>query len=135
MGFFRARTLPLRLATGAYVAHAGWEKWDSEAGHAAGIHGMAVGAYPQLKDLSPTTFVRLLSAGEMATGVALLTPFVSNRLAGAALTGFAGALLGMYWRTPSLHRPGSPWPTQQGIGISKDVWMLAIGLALVADGS
>jgi hypothetical protein len=40
----------------------------------------------------------------------------------------------MYLRTDSLHKPGSIWPTQQGTGVSKDVWMLGIGLGLLAQG-
>ena len=54
-------------------------------------------------------------------------------MAGAALTGFSGSLLTMYLRTPALHKPGNVWPTQAGTGISKDVWMLGIGLGLMAD--
>jgi hypothetical protein len=76
----------------------------------------------------------MLSAGELAVGAALLTPFVPPALAGAALTGFSGALVAMYLRTDDLHRPGSIWPTAKGIGVSKDVWMLGIGLSLLADG-
>jgi hypothetical protein len=33
-----------------------------------------------------------------------------------------------------MHKPGSIWPTQQGTAVSKDVWMLGIGLGLVIDG-
>jgi hypothetical protein len=62
----------------------------------------------------------------------LLAPVVPGALAGAALTGFSGSLLTMYLRTPALHKPGSVWPTQVGTGISKDVWMLGIGLGLMA---
>jgi hypothetical protein len=29
---------------------------------------------------------------------------------------------------------GSIWPSQTGVAVSKDVWMLGIGLGLVADG-
>ena len=50
-----------------------------------------------------------------------------------ALTGFSGALIAMYLRTPALHKPGSIWPSPQGIGVSKDVWMLGIGLGLLTD--
>jgi hypothetical protein len=32
-----------------------------------------------------------------------------------------------------MHEPGNVWPTQAGIAVSKDVWMLGIGLGLVAD--
>jgi hypothetical protein len=36
-------------------------------------------------------------------------------------------------RHAALHKPRSVWPTPAGIGISKDVWMLGIGLSLLAD--
>ena len=52
---------------------------------------------------------------------------------GAALTAFSGSLVALYLRTPALHKPGSVWPTPNGIGVSKDVWMLGIGLGLLAD--
>ena len=48
-----ARTLPGRIVTGAYILHAGLEKWSGDADRAAGIHGMAAGAYPVLKDVPP----------------------------------------------------------------------------------
>ncbi|GAC1539485.1 MAG: hypothetical protein NVS3B12_25690 [Acidimicrobiales bacterium] len=54
-------------------------------------------------------------------------------VAGVALSGFSAALLGLYARTPGLRKPGSVWPTPQGTAISKDVWMLGIGLGLLAD--
>jgi uncharacterized membrane protein YphA (DoxX/SURF4 family) len=129
------RNVPTRFATGAYIAHAGWDKWHGDEALAGGVHGMAVGAFPFLRGIAPTTFLKALAAGELATGAALLTPPVSNRLAGAALTGFAGALVTMYLRTPALHKPGSIWPTQAGTGVSKDIWMLGIGLGLLADGA
>ena len=39
----------------------------------------------------------------------------------------------MYLRTPALHEPNSVWPTPAGTAVSKDVWMLGIGLGLLAD--
>jgi len=68
-------------------------------------------------------------------GLVLLAPIVPAGLAGAALTGFSGGLLAMYMRTPSLHKPGSIWPSSQGIAVSKDVWLLGIGLGLLTDGA
>jgi uncharacterized membrane protein YphA (DoxX/SURF4 family) len=127
------RDVPTRLATGAYIAHAGWDKLHGDEQQANAVHGMAAGAYPFLRGIPPTRFLKALAAGELATGAALLTPAVPNRLAGAALAGFAGALVTMYLRTPALHKPGSVWPTQAGTGVSKDVWMLGIGLGLLAD--
>jgi hypothetical protein len=32
-----------------------------------------------------------------------------------------------------MRQPGSLRPTQEGIGLAKDAWILAIGLALVFD--
>lgn len=129
----KMRNLPTRLAAGAYVVHAGFEKWGGDAEHAAGVHGMAAGAFPVFDAVPATTFLRMLAAGEMATGAALLTPIVPNKVAGAALTAFSAGLVTMYLRTPALHKPQSVWPTPQGIGISKDVWMLGIGLGLLLD--
>jgi uncharacterized membrane protein YkgB len=39
----------------------------------------------------------------------------------------------MYLRTPAMHKPNSVWPTPAGTAVSKDVWMLGIGLGLLAD--
>jgi uncharacterized membrane protein YphA (DoxX/SURF4 family) len=127
------RNLALRVATGAYILHAGIEKrgWGPE--QATGIHGMAAGAYPVLKPVPAEKFLRALSVTETALGLALLAPFVPTAVAGAGLTGFAGGLVTMYLRTPALRRPGSIWPSQNGVAISKDSWMLGIGLALLAD--
>ena len=95
---------------------------------------MATGAYPFLRRVPPTTFLKALAVAEMGLGTVLLAPFVPNRVAGASLTAFSGALLTMYLRTPTLHQPGSIWPTPAGIGVSKDVWMLGVGVGLVVDG-
>ncbi|HUD36923.1 MAG TPA: hypothetical protein VMR14_08505 [Streptosporangiaceae bacterium] len=133
MRFLRAREIPGRLATGAFILHSGLEKWKGDEARAKAVHGMAANAFPVLKDIPPTQFLKLLSAGEIAIGSALLVPVVPSAIAGAALTGFSGSLIAMYLRTPALHKPGSVWPTQAGTGISKDVWMLGIGLGLVVD--
>jgi hypothetical protein len=97
-------------------------------------HGMAVGTYPFLSKMKPKDFVRLLAASEIALGTALLLPVVPAALAGAGLTAFASGLLGLYARTPGMTKEGSLQPTQQGIALAKDVWMLGIGLTLVIDG-
>ena len=124
---------PQRLATGAYILHSGIEKWGGGPEQAGYVHGAAAGAFPFLKDVPPATFLKALSVGEMATGALLLLPFVPNRVAGAALTGFSGALVTLYLRTPEMRKPGSIWPSQGGIGVSKDVWMLGIGTGLVVE--
>ena len=83
---------------------------------------------------SNTLSARYDSLGrQIAVGATLLMPVVPPAVAGAALTAFSGGLLGLYWRTPRLHEPDDPRPTPEGIPIAKDSWMLAIGLALMAD--
>jgi len=129
----RFRNVPTRLVTGAYILHSGLSKWDGDEATAEAMHGMASGAYPFLAGIKPTTFLKALSVGEMATGTILLTPLVPARLAGAVLTAFSGGLVGMYARTPALREPGSIWPSQDGVAISKDVWMLGIGTGLLID--
>jgi hypothetical protein len=128
----KARDLPGRITTGGYILHSGLEKWQGDQARAEAVHRMAANAFPVLKDIPPARFLRLLAGSEIALGAALVVPVVPGALAGAALTGFSGALLAMYGRTPALRKPGSIWPSQAGTGVSKDVWMLGIGLGLVA---
>jgi len=129
----KARDLPGRIATGAYILHSGLDKWHADETRAKALHGMAANAFPVLDRIPPTRFLRLLAASEIAIGTTLLVPLVPNGLAGAALTGFSGSLLTMYARTPAMRKPGSIWPSPAGMAVSKDVWMLGIGLGLVTD--
>jgi hypothetical protein len=129
----KLRDIPARAASGGYILHSGLDKWNGSEEQAKGVHAMASGAYPILAKIPPPTFLKVLAAAEIGTGAALLVPVVSNKIAGAALTAFAGSLVGMYLRTPSLRKPGSVWPSQAGIAVSKDIWMLGIGLGLLAD--
>lgn len=130
----KARRLPGRLATGAFILNAGVGKWSADEETAARLHGMAAGTFPFLAKLKPKDFARLLAAGEMALGTALLLPVVPAALAGAGLTAFSASLLAMYVQTPGMRREHSLRPTGQGTPLAKDVWMLAIGLGLIADG-
>src|SRR5271154_5775708 len=125
--------LPPRMAAGAFILNSGVGKLSADEETAAQLHGFAVGTYPFLSKLKPRDFVRLLSVSEIALGAALLLPVVPAGVAGAGLTAFSGGLLGLYARTPGMRKDGTPFPTQQGIAIAKDVWMLGIGLGLVID--
>ena len=129
----RSAHVPARVIAGVFIAHSGFDKWRGDEATAAAVHGMASGTYPFLAKLGPERFLKLLAAGEIAVGVAVALPVVPERVAGAALTGFSGALLGLYARTPGLRKPHSIWPTQQGIPISKDAWLFGIGLTLLAE--
>ncbi|MGH9039297.1 MAG: hypothetical protein ACRDZ3_03615 [Acidimicrobiia bacterium] len=130
----KLRHLPLRATTGVFILDSGIKKSKSPHEMADDVHGFATAAYPELKRIRPEQFVRLLAAGEIATGAALLLPFVPTVVAGAALTAFSAGLVGLYVRAPGMHEEGSLEPTKKGMGVAKDVWMLGIGLALLIDG-
>jgi hypothetical protein len=131
---FKARHLPTRIATGAFMLNSGIGKLKADEATVAQLHGFAAGTYPFLKKLKPADFVRLLAATEIALGAALVIPVVPEVLAGAGLTAFSVGTLGLYAKTPGMRKPGTPLPTEQGTALAKDVWMVGIGLGLVIDG-
>ena len=127
--------VPVRLATGAIILDQGLLKLSADEDTARWLHGQATKAFPQIADMDPKDFVQLLSASEIALGAALLgIGFVPSSLAGLGLSVFGGSLTRLYLRAPGTRREGSIAPSQQGVGLAKDSWMLAIGLALVLDG-
>ena len=126
--------VPVRLATGAIIVDQGLQKLGADDDTAKWLHGQAATAFPQFADMDPKDFVQLLSASEIALGAALLgIGFVPSSLAGLGLSLFAGSLTRLYLTAPGTRRDGGVAPSQQGIGLAKDSWMLAIGLALVLD--
>ena len=130
----RLSHLPLRATTGAFILNSGLAKRGLDAESAAGMQGMATAVVPKAGDLPPEQFGKMLSTGEIALGAALLLPFVSPLKAGLALTAFSGGLLQMYRKTPGMTEADGIRPTQAGMPIAKDVWMLGTGIALVLDG-
>jgi hypothetical protein len=129
----KAWQLPPRLITGVYFLNAGLSKRDADDATAGQLHGFASGTYPVLGKLDAKRFTGLLSTAEIAIGAALVVPVVRAWLAGAGLTAFALGTLGLYLRTPGMREEGSLRPTQQGIPLAKDAWMVGIGLALMID--
>lgn len=129
----KARHLPQRMVTGAFILNAGLGKWKADEERAARLHGFAAGTYPFLSKLKPQDFAKLLAAAEIALGSALLLPLVPSIVAGAGLAAFSGGLLGMYATTPGMRKPGTPFPSDQGTALAKDVWMMGIALGLIVD--
>jgi hypothetical protein len=126
--------VPVRLATGAIIMDQGLLKRGADEDTARWLHGQAVLVFPQFADMEPKAFVQLLSTCEIALGAALLAiGFVPSGLAGLGLTAFGGSLTRLYLNAPGTRREGSVAPSQQGIALAKDSWMLAIGAALVVD--
>jgi hypothetical protein len=126
-----AHNLPLRLTAGAFIVNSGAGKLSADEETAAGLHQMAAGSYPFLADMKPLDFARLLGAAEIAVGTVLLLPVVPDGLAGAALTAFSSGLVGLYLRTPGMRQEGSLRPSQQGVPLAKDIWLLGIGVSLM----
>ena len=124
-----------RISAGAFILNSGLSKRQADEATAARVHGFASGTYPFLKDVDPKQFVQGLSIAEIAIGGLLLAPFVPTAVAGLALTGFSGGLLGLYLKTPGLRKEGSLAPTQEGLAIAKDSWLLGIGVGLLVHGT
>jgi hypothetical protein len=125
--------VPVRLATGAFILNSGLTKRSMPQEGAARLHGFATTAHPEFKSVEATTFAKLLSTSEIMLGGALLFPAVPSWLAGAGLTAFSLGLMRLYLNGPGLRTEGSLRPSEQGIGIAKDSWLLGIGLALLVD--
>lgn len=124
-----------RISAGAFILNSGLSKRQADEATATGMHGFAAGTYPFLKDVDPKQFVQGLSIAEIAIGGLLLAPFVPTAVAGLALTGFSGGLLGLYLKTPGMRKEGSLAPTQEGLAIAKDSWLLGIGVGLLVRGT
>jgi hypothetical protein len=123
-----------RISAGAFILNSGLSKRAVDEAAATGMHGFAAGAYPILKSVPPRQFVQGLSTAEIVLGAALLTPFVPTTVAGLALTAFSGGLLGLYLKTPGMRKPGSLAPTQEGLALAKDSWLVGIGIGLFVRG-
>ena len=124
-----------RISAGAFILNSGLGKREADEETAAGMQGFASGTYPFLGNMAPKQFANMLSTAEIAVGAALLTPFVPTAVAGAALTAFSGGLLGLYLKTPGMRKPGSLAPTEQGLAVAKDSWLLGIGIGLLVRGT
>lgn len=131
MGSMRLANVPTRLAAGLFILNSGLSKRSADDETAKQLHGFAVGTYPFLGKLDAATFTKLLSSAEIALGTALLTPVLPTKLVGAGLTAFSGGLLGLYLNTPGMRSEDGIRPTQEGIALAKDSWLVGIGLSLM----
>ncbi|MFV2174522.1 hypothetical protein ACFHW2_27990 [Actinomadura sp. LOL_016] len=129
----RAHQMPARLIVGAFVLNSGLSKLKDDQGTADYIHGTAKTAYPFLGSQDPRKFTRTLGTVEVALGGALMAPFVPTAVAGAGLTAFAGGLTGLYLRLPGMHEKKSLRPTQDGIPLAKDTWLVGVGATLLLE--
>lgn len=120
-----------RLFPGLFFIDAGLGKFNADKETADYLQGFASVGMPLAKKVDSKTFTKALSVAEMATGAALVAPFVPNRVAGAALTAFSAGFMSLYLRAPGMHKEGSLSPTQDGLALAKDSWILGVGVALL----
>ncbi|MCS5480939.1 hypothetical protein NYP18_14940 [Corynebacterium sp. YIM 101645] len=127
-------TAILRGVSGAFIANSGVGKIGMPAEYSAGVQQAAASGIPALAKLPSDKFGTWLGYAETGLGVALLAPFVPNKVAGAGLAAFGGGLLSMYFRNPENTEADGIRPSQEGMSLAKDVFMFAIGLALMTQG-
>src|SRR5262249_48357541 len=120
----KVRRAPGRLATGSFIVNSGLSKLSTDDQAAAGLHAMATAGYPALKRVTPNLFSMILAGAEISLGTALLLPMVPATVAGLGLAAFSGGLLGLYLRSPGTRRQGSLLPTDDGLELAKNIWML-----------
>ena len=125
--------IPLRVASGAFILQSGLSKRGIEGEAAKGLHEFAAAGHPEVEPVEPETFAKGLSTAEIVLGSALLLPVVPSWLAATGLTAFAAGLNRLYFKAPGLRQEGDIRPTEQGTGIAKDVWMTAMGVAMLID--
>ena len=123
----------LRGVTGAFVLNSGLSKRGMPTEDAKGLQGFAATGIPAVADMDPKTFSDFVAYSEIGIGAALLTPFVPRKLAGAALGVFSAGLLSMYFRNPAMTESDGIRPSQEGMSLAKDSFMLAIAGALLTD--
>lgn len=121
----------LRGVPGAFLLQSGYGKLGMDAESAEGLKQFASTGVPQFADWDSQTFTKFIAGTELALGTALLTPFVSKRLAGAGLFAFSAGLLSMYFRNSDMTQEDGIRPSEQGLTLSKDAFLAAIGAALV----
>lgn len=129
----RLHHIPPRIACGAFILNTGMTKRSLDLEGATGLRDQAAHAFPPLKRMDPVRFGKLLSVSEIVLGAALLAPVVPTWLVAAGLSGFSGALMRVYLKTPGLTREDGIRPAPAGMGIARDVFMLGSGLGLLLE--
>jgi hypothetical protein len=126
------RRAPLRLTTGAFVLNSGVSTFGATDEKSARLQSSAARLVPQVERMNPRTFAKLLGAGEVTLGTALMLPIVPAAVAGLGLTAFAASLLAM---RPSTNGPHTDTDadTSSAVPIATEAWMLGSGVSLLLD--
>lgn len=121
----------LRAIPGLFILNSGIGKIGMPADASAGIQQAAASGVPALADLPSDRFGSMLGWAETAVGASLLLPVVPSRIAGAGLVTFGAGLLTMYFNNDEYTEEDGIRPSDEGIALAKDSWLVAIGLALM----
>ncbi|GAB3941677.1 hypothetical protein [Corynebacterium tapiri] len=121
----------LRVIPGAFILNAGVQKIGMPAEASEGLQEFAATGVPAVKELPKEKFGTIIGWSEAAVGGALLAPFVPNFVAGGALTAFSAGLLSLYFADEENTEDDGIRPTEKGLDLSKNAWLLAIGLGLL----
>lgn len=124
----------LRAIPGLFILNSGIGKIGMPADASAGIQQAAASGVPALANLPSEKFGSMLGWAETAVGAALLLPAVPNRVAGAGLATFGAGLLTMYFNNDNYTEEDGIRPSDEGISLAKDSWLVAIGLGLMFGG-
>lgn len=125
-------SVALRAIPGAFILNSGLGKLQTPPEASVGMQQYASTGISAVQEIPADKFGQALGVAETALGAALLTPFVSNRLAGAGLTAFGAGLLTLYFGNESNTEADGIRPSQEGIALAKDSWLVALGVGLMA---
>lgn len=125
----------LRLIPAAMIINSGIGKLSMDAQSSAGLQQFAATGIKEMEKLPSDKFGKFIGISELAVGGALAAPFIPNRLAGAALTVFGSGLMTLYFNNEGNTLEDGVRPSESGLPLAKDSWLVAIGLGLMLSDS
>jgi hypothetical protein len=124
------RRAPLRLTTGAFVLNSGVSTFSATGEKTTRLQSTAAKLVPQVERMDPRTFAKVLGAGEVTLGTALMLPVVPAAVAGLGLTAFAASLLATRSSNDGQHADSDGQPA---VPNATEAWMLGSGVSLLLD--
>ena len=127
------RRAPLRLSTGAFVVNSGIAAFSADNETTKRLQTTAARLMPQVEKMDPRTFAKVLGAGEVTLGAALILPVVPAAVAGLGLSAFAASLLATQRPTNGQHADATSQPATPAVPNATEAWMLGAGVSLLLD--
>ena len=124
-------TAALRLIPGAFIINSGIGKLKADEEASAGLQQFAMTGVPAVEKLPSDKFAKILGSAEVALGSTLVALPIPNFIAGAGLTAFGAGLLTLYFGNEDNTEADGVRPSQKGLVLAKDSWLVALGLGLI----